>query len=279
VTRVLGIALAFAASGLGSVGFALTYLLGGQTQLEGLSLAVALGGLGVGLGLWGKGLTPADTTEEEWEDPGAGPPERARFREHLVPEEHALPRHAFLLALLGGALGTLGLAALLPLRSLGPAPGRALFRTAWRPGVRLVTADGDPVRLGDLDVGGMRTVFPEGHTDAADSQTLLIRLESGRYRARRGRENWAPGDHVAFSKVCTHAGCPVGLYQPDRHRLICPCHQGTFDVLDGARPIFGPVPRPLPQLPLEVDGDGFLRAQADYDEPVGPGFWNRELGS
>ena len=81
---------------------------------------------------------------------------------------------------------------------------------------------------------------------------------------------------MAYSKLCTHVGCPVGLYQADTHELLCPCHQSTFDVLDGARPSFGPATRSLPQLPLSIDRDGFLVAQADFDEPVGPGFWNRD---
>jgi ubiquinol-cytochrome c reductase iron-sulfur subunit len=92
---------------------------------------------------------------------------------------------------------------------------------------------------------------------------------------REGRETWGPEGYVAFSKVCTHAGCPVGLYQQQFKKLLCPCHQSTFDVADGASVSFGPATRPLPQLPLEVDDDGFLRAQSDYQEPVGPGFWDR----
>ena len=84
------------------------------------------------------------------------------------------------------------------------------------------------------------------------------------------------GLRIAYSKICTHVGCPVGLYQADTHELLCPCHQSTFDVLDGARPRFGPATRSLPQLPLAVDGDGFLTAQSDFTEPVGPGFWNRD---
>ena len=86
----------------------------------------------------------------------------------------------------------------------------------------------------------------------------------------------AVGDVVAYSKVCPHAGCPVGLYEPDTHRLYCPCHQSVFDVLDAAEPKSGPATRPLPQLPLAVDADGYLVARSDYTEPIGPGFWNRD---
>jgi ubiquinol-cytochrome c reductase iron-sulfur subunit len=268
----LRILAAFALSGAASVAFVVLYVAGGHTQLEGVFLALALAGLGAGLGLWGKALTPADTAAEPVEPLGE-PAARDEATDALVREEARLPRRRFLLAGLAGALGAFGLALLLPLRSLGPAVGRRLHETSWGPGLRLVTPGGEPVRADEVDVGGVLTVYPEGHVAAADSQVLLIRLEPGRYRPQPGREDWAPDDLVAFSKVCTHAGCPVGLYDPDAHRLVCPCHYATFDVLDACRPVFGPARRPLPQLPLEVDGDGFLRAQDDFDEPVGPGFW------
>ena len=120
----------------------------------------------------------------------------------------------------------------------------------------------------------MLTVFPEGFVDAADSQTILTRVGPEDVRPFPGRESWSPDGYLAFSKVCTHAGCPVGLYEAQTHRLFCPCHQSVFDVLDAARPTAGPAARPLPQLPLEVDPQGNLRSQSDFTEPVGPAFWN-----
>ena len=162
----------------------------------------------------------------------------------------------------GAAAGALGLAALFPIASLGPRPGNSLFVTKWRKGSRVVNEQGKSVKVDDLDVGGVITVFPEGHVgvgrlaDAADP-----RRRRRRSRPDQGRETWAPEGYVAYSKVCTHAGCPVGLYQQDIQRLLCPCHQSTFEVLDGARPVFGPATRSLPQLPLMVDDDGQLRAQ------------------
>ena len=133
-----------------------------------------------------------------------------------------------------------------------------------------------PVNVGDLEVGGVITVFPEGNVGSADSQTLLIRLANHAVTTRPGRETWAPEGYVAYSKVCTHAGCPVGLYQAGTERLLCPCHQSTFDVLDGARPVFGPAARSLPQLPLAVDGSGYVVSRGDFSGPVGPGFWDRD---
>jgi ubiquinol-cytochrome c reductase iron-sulfur subunit len=123
-------------------------------------------------------------------------------------------------------------------------------------------------------VGSIITVFPEGHTDAADSQTVLVKVEEGEARHLAGREDWAPEGLFAYSKICTHAACPVGLYQVDTHQLLCPCHQSAFDVLDGAKPVFGPAKRPLPQLPLVIGPDGVLQARGDYAIPVGPAYWN-----
>ncbi|MEA2902558.1 MAG: ubiquinol-cytochrome c reductase iron-sulfur subunit, partial [Actinomycetota bacterium] len=180
------------------------------------------------------------------------------------------------LKLFWAAGGALALSAVFPVRSLGPAPGKALLTTAWRPGSRLTDTDGRPVRVDTLQVGGTLTAFPQGAEKAGDSSVILIRLEEGVLRPRPGRESWSPRGYVAYSKICPHVGCPVGLYQKDTHELLCPCHQSTFDVLDGARPNFGPATRSLPQLPLAVDPQGFLVAQHDFDEPVGPGFWNRD---
>jgi ubiquinol-cytochrome c reductase iron-sulfur subunit len=180
---------------------------------------------------------------------------------------------------MAGAVGALGLAALFPIRSLGPRPGRGLKETPYRAGIRIVTEDGEPIAADTLPVDGVLTVFPEGHTDAADAPTLLIKLAPGRNDPKPGREDWvvsdATGELVAYSKLCTHMGCPVGLYQAEEGLLLCPCHQSTFDVPDHSRPVFGPATRSLPQLPLGVDDDGYLVAEGDFSGPVGPGFWDR----
>jgi ubiquinol-cytochrome c reductase iron-sulfur subunit len=118
-------------------------------------------------------------------------------------------------------------------------------------------------------------VFPEGSPGSADGQAVLIRVAPGLLHPKPGREDWSPGGLVAYSKICTHAGCPVGLYQADSHQLLCPCHQSTFDVLRHAIPQIGPAAAPLPQLPLAIDADGYVVARGDFSEPVGPSFWRR----
>jgi ubiquinol-cytochrome c reductase iron-sulfur subunit len=285
------IAVALVLSAAAALGLAVTYATGGQAQLEGLLLGLSLGSLGWALCAWGKyllppgpfvqqrhGLVEADPEQEPVSrlvDEGTGEASSRPGAEADTEGLDAVGRRPFLVKLLVGAAGALGVAALFPIRSLGPNPGRTLFHTSWRKGSRLVTEEGRLVRAGELEVGSVLTVFPEGHIGEADAQTLLIRATEDDLRTRPGRDDWAPGGQVAYSKVCTHAGCPVGLYQVDTRELLCPCHQSLFDVIDGARPVFGPATRSLPQLALEVDTEGYLVAQGDYDEAIGPGFWER----
>ena len=288
------IAIALAISAVTALALAVTFAFGGQPQVEGALLGVSLGSLGWALAAWGKHLLPAGPFVQqrhpfgEEDEANAEPVSRLVDAGEVdepgpdgvpaVPDDgggEPIARRPFLVKCLVGTMGALGLAALFPIRSLGPNPGRTLFETAWHKGSLVVDEGGHPVRAAQLEVGGVVTVFPEGHVGEADAQTLLIRADEDDLVTRPGREGWAPQGHVAYSKVCTHAGCPVGLYQVATRQLLCPCHQSLFDVMDGARPVFGPATRSLPQLALEIDGDGFLRAQGDYDEAIGPAFWER----
>ena len=267
-------ALAFVLSALGSFGLAVVYVMGGQPQLEGILLGIGLGGLGIGLVAWARNLMPSGPFVQARKVTLRQATELEEVEESLDQSVATIGRRRFLGRLLAVSLGAFGVAAVFPVRSLGTRPGRALFHTSWRRGSRAVTDAGQPVRPADLPVDGVITVFPDGAVGTEDSQTLLIRLPAGAYRPLPGREDWAPGDIVAFSKVCTHAGCPVGLYRADSKELYCPCHQSVFEVLEGAKPAAGPATMPLPQLPLDVDAEGYIVARSDYTEPVGPGFWN-----
>jgi ubiquinol-cytochrome c reductase iron-sulfur subunit len=270
------IVAALGVSILASLGLIVLYALGGGAQLEGILLALALGGVGTAIVIWAIALLPAPIEVEERHSLESSGEERAGAREALDPEQ--ISRRRFLVRLLGGASAVLGAALVLPALSLGPEPGRDLFRTGWRAGSRVVDANGTPIRPGDLPLGSVQTVFPSGEVGRPDSQTLLIRIRAEDLRLAAGRADWAPQGAIGYSKICTHAGCPVGLYRAEEHALLCPCHQSTFDVLRGAAPIFGPAARPLPQLPLEVDGEGYLVARGDFPEPVGPGFWDMTHG-
>ena len=266
------VAGAFAVTMLSGAALFVLYIAGGMPFLEGLLLALCLGGLGLGIVVWSRDLMSV-TVLEEPRKPIGHPGEAAHFAEVLA-DEAGFSRRRLLLLMLLGALGGLGAALLLPAFSLGPEPGQSLFRTAWRSGSRVVGTDGEPVRADDVVLGGVLTVFPDGSAGSADSQALLIRVEPELLQLPPERADWAPGGFVAYSKLCTHAGCPVGLYRAGTHQLVCPCHQSTFDVLKGAVPTAGPAVRPLPQLPITLQPDGTFVAVGDFPEPVGPSFWN-----
>ena len=261
------IAAAFTVSIVAGLTLGGVYWSGGQAQLEGILLALSLGGIGVGMVAWAKRFLPDDEVAEARGPLASDESDVAAFTADFERGEEAIGRRGFLVRLLLGALAALGVAALFPIRSLGPRPGRGLIRTPFHAGIRVVDDEARPVRPAELDPDSVTTVWPEGSVGAADAPTLLINA---------GLDTAGTVDGiVAFSKLCTHTGCPVGLYQRQEKLLLCPCHQSTFDVLDGAKPIFGPATRPLPQLPLAVDDDGYLIATGDFDAPPGPGFWDR----
>ena len=267
-----GLFLLAAAAGIGLL---VVYVTGGQAQAEGALLAVALGGIGAGLVRWSHGLTGKEPAiEQRVELPSASAPRR-EFMTALESGGRRLTRRRLLLGSLTAAGASLLAALLLPVRSLGPSPGRSLFVTPWKNGSRMVTAGGDPVVAADVEVGNVLTVFPEEHPEAEDAATLLIRVVPDELEMPAEAVDATYEGLVAYSKICTHVGCPVGLYRESTHELVCPCHQSTFAVLRGAEPVFGPATRPLPQLPVGVDDEGYVVALGDYPEPIGPGFWNR----
>lgn len=270
-----------------AIALAVVYSTGGQPQLEGAFLALALGGLGFGFIMWSRRFMPHEPVVEARHPIASTEEEVDAFREEFEQGEVILTRRKLLIRSAGAAVVALGAALLFPIRSLGPKPGAGLKNTPFAKGVYIVTANNQRVRPEDVNVNGVLTVFPEVPVgpnddgdpnlrpqDQADAPTLLIRPNEPVHPVE-GREDWTPDGLVAYSKLCTHVGCPVGLYQADEHLLLCPCHQSTFAVLDGAKPIFGPATRPLPQLPLALDDDGFLVADGDFSSPTGPGFWDR----
>jgi ubiquinol-cytochrome c reductase iron-sulfur subunit len=268
------ITVCFLVSAAAGVGLAVLYWRGGQPQLEGVLLATAFAGLAIGFVMWANRLLPQGPVAEEREPLVTSREEREAFEEDLE-RGGVMTRRKIILRALGLAVTSLGVAALFPIRSFGPRPGHTLEHTKWRAGLRLVTLDGSPLSVNDVPLGGLVTVFPEGSPGDGNAQAVLIRVEPGLLVPRKGREGWSPQGFVAYSKVCTHAGCPVGLYQAQTHELLCPCHQSNFDVLNGARPLFGPAAAALPQLPLQIDGEGYLRATGDFSQPIGPYFWHR----
>jgi len=263
----------FAGSLLASLGFMAAYIASAPNLVLGACLGLALAGLGIGVAVWSKGVMPPEEVVDQREAFSSGPSARTEAEEELLAGEAAIGRNRFVAGLAVAAAGTCGVAALFPIRSLGQNPGSTLLHTAWRNGRRAVTAEGVPVKASSMVLGDVLTVFPEGHTDDVNAATLLVRLNPNLLQLPPERSAWVPGGIIGFSKICTHAGCPVGLYRQTANQLLCPCHQSTFDVLHGARVIFGPAVKPLPQLPLLVDAGGYVQASSDFSEPVGPESW------
>jgi len=255
------------------------------TPLLGLTLGLALLLLGLGIIVFAKKLLPEEVSVQDRHD-GASPRDERRLTGATVlnmVDELGVRRRP----LLKGAVAVAGLglapAAAVTLGAFVKDPGKALYRTAWADGVRLLREDRTPIKPTDVTPGGLLTVFPdvEGGTtnEHADAPTLLIHLrtvDAQRVTLRKGYEDFNYGNYYAYSKICTHAGCPASLYEASTNLLLCPCHQSQFDVLDHCKPIFGPASRALPQLAITLDAEGYFIAKGDYPVPVGPAFWERD---
>jgi len=275
------IAVLFLAGMLLEVGFGWSYWVNSPSWILGATLGGGLSLMGIGLIAWGKYLMPRGPFVEERHDLASTSDERDAFAGAIIERgASVVKRRKVLGGLLGGGLGVFSVTALFPLiRSLGPLPKGSLFHTDWRKGSYAVDITGHRIHVDDLSIGSIVTVFPEGlqetNNGQAVDQTVLIRISNENFVTQKGRETWGPQGYLAYSKLCSHLGCPVGLYEQQLKMLVCPCHQSMFDVTNGAIPNFGPAPRPLPQLPIYVDAAGYIRAQSDFIEPVGPGFWER----
>jgi len=265
------------------------------TPLLGVTLGVALLAVGFGILIWGKKLLPKEVSIQDRHEGAVDEDGRIITGQTMayMADELGVKRRPLLgISLLAG-LAPVGAVAAAPLVGgliSQPHKNNQMFTTGFAPAdggqkIRLVKEDGRPVRPADVSTGGQITVFPgipHGVSNLhADSPTLLIHLrDSDAQESRRANERENHGDYMwgnfaAFSKICTHAGCPASLYEQQTNRLLCPCHQSQFLITDNARPIFGPASRRLPQLPIEVDAEGYFVAKSDYTETVGPDFWER----
>src|ERR1700722_1457622 len=257
----------------------------------GTSLSIALLALGAGSLIWVRHLTPNIEIAEERHDLRSDPEERKAFQREFAEgaaisqvTRRPLVRRTLLLA-----TAPLALAPLVLLRDLGPLPQTSLRHTVWRKGLRAVTLGGlRPLTPADISTpGSLITVIPEGYQDDQDALAkagvILIKFEPGQLNVPTNvvggtlvsTMNWTIDKIVAYSKICTHVGCPVALYEQTTHHILCPCHQSTFDAANGANVIFGPAARALPQLPLMLTSEGYLAAASDFTQPVGPSFWER----
>ncbi|CAN5353574.1 hypothetical protein BH23ACT3_BH23ACT3_16740 [soil metagenome] len=207
-----------------------------------------------------------------WVHAHVGGEEAEEERHHKGPDLHR--RRLLLGAGLGTATITAGVLAVPAARRVELATAR-LRNTAWADGVPVVDADGRPVVLDEVVEGDVMTVYPEGHVGSVDSQAVLVREPEVRFDEALVGSGWVMSGVIVLSKLCTHMACPLGLYQQRSGTLLCPCHQATFDVLDGGTPLQGPASRRLPRLPIGLDGEGRIVARGDFDAAVGTGFWWR----
>ncbi len=257
--------------------------------LLGVSIALATLAIGIGAVHWSKALMGGHDLVEERHLTRGSDETRSKAVEvfHLGNQESGFTRRKLIRNSLIGALVVAPLPGVVLLRDLAPAenPVPLLQRTIWDKGVRLARdPDGTPIKASDVTLGSVFHVIPEGldqteHKleEKAKAAVLLMRLDPSILEISPGRENWSYQGIVAYSKICTHVGCPVALYEQQTHHLLCPCHQSQFDITREAAVIFGPAKRPLPQLPIAVDDAGYLVARSDFTEPVGPSFWERNL--
>ncbi|MFC3688378.1 ubiquinol-cytochrome c reductase iron-sulfur subunit [Aquipuribacter hungaricus] len=252
--------------------------------LLGTGLFLALFGIGTGAVHWAKTLMPdhEEVDERHAIEGSAAEQEEAVGIITTGVAESGIGRRPLIRNTLVGALALAPLPAVVLLKDTGPNPEGVLAETIWRAGDRLVTdPTGNPVLASDLVIGSVVHVQPQGIEESshfldekAKAAVLLIRLEPDEVAESALAGSYA--GIVAYSKICTHMGCPVALYEQTTQHLLCPCHQSTFDVAADCKVIFGPAARALPQLPIEVDGEGYLVAKSGFSEPVGPSYWERE---
>jgi ubiquinol-cytochrome c reductase iron-sulfur subunit len=302
------VAALFGASMVCALGFCVAYFtlsigshptevfgLGASNVVLGISLGLALLCIGTGAIHWARKLM-TDHEIVEYRHPASSSEEDrvesiAAFTTGV--EESGIGRRPLIRNTLIGALGMLGLPAIVALRDLGPLPGDKLWHTVWRKGMRVVQdVDGALIKPADLVVGQLVNCEPElfFETDAngepkvegtellqekAKAAVILVRMDPSDITPTPDKANWGINGILCYSKICTHVGCPISLWEQQTHHLLCPCHQSTFDLADNGKVVFGPAARPLPQLPITTDSEGYIVAQSDFHQPVGPSFWER----
>ena len=243
--------------------------------------------IGAGAIHWAKKLMPDDEVVQERHPLTSSAIDRAEVAEIYKrgAAESGIGERKIIRRTLLGALGVFPIPLIVFLRDLGPLPGTKLRETIWAKGIHVVT---DPtyrkIKAEDIPVGTLINAVPENLKEIEEEEgnlnqrgkasIILVRMDPADIVSQQG-EGWDYQGILAFSKICTHVGCPTSLYQQRTHHLLCPCHQSTFDLSDSGNVVFGPAARRMPQLPITVDSEGYLVAQSGFQQPVGPSFWER----
>jgi ubiquinol-cytochrome c reductase iron-sulfur subunit len=262
--------------------------LGASNLALGGTIGLALLLIGVGAIQWARRLMADQEIAEERHSASSTSEDRVEALDILQQgaDESGIGRRSLIRRTLIGALALLGIPPIVLLADLGPLPGNKSAHTIWRRGTRILNdITFRPLKPEDLELGALVNGVPatlldleegkERNNARAKAQVLLIRMSPSEIRARENRKTWTVDGIMCYSRVCTHVGCPVNLYEQHTHHTLCPCHQSTFDLSDNGRVVFGPAARSLPQLPIMVDSDGYLVAQSDFTEPIGPSYWER----
>ncbi len=267
---------------VGALGFMAVYLLKRlgydwyYHQWLGFTLSLCGLGIGAALIIWGKTLMSGGDVEDIHHE--STDDERIEAVEIIEEGEDRLMGRRWLMRLVVAAGGLFGIAILFPVRSLGPSPNNGqLTSTPWRRGLRAIDADSKVITVDDFETGTVLTVYPEGFPGDKRAQALLLSMlpEEVDLPSDLNEQEYAPDGFLIYSKMCPHAGCPVGLYDKTQRQLVCPCHRSTFDASTGGDVVFGPAPLRLPMLPFEITSDGEFSALGDFPVPIGPAWWNR----
>ena len=267
----------------------------GTTRPLNIAIGVCMGMsillIGTGAIHWARKLMPDVEVVEERHDFSSSDEDKARLAETFGAgvDDSGFVKRPIIRRTLLGAMALFPIPLVVMLRDLGtdPDPAGSLKHTMWRSGMRLVTdSTHEPIKADAIPVGNLINAIPDGLVELeeeegnlnerAKSVIIVVRIDPADIVSQQGGTSEEPWDYngvLAYSKVCTHVGCPISLYEQRTHHLLCPCHQSTFDLADSGRVVFGPAVRRMPQLAISVDSEGYLIARGDFAEPIGPSFW------
>ena len=264
-----------------------------QTFLLGLTGGLATLLIGLACVHWAKTIMGDEEIAEDRHAASSSEADREEFAKEFAKgaEQSGLGRRKLIGGALGGALGLIVVPAVVLFADLGPWPtadlrNRTIERTIWAEGVKLVNdITQRPLKASDLELGQLVNAQPETlwnyegaefQIEKAKASIIIVRMDPSQIKIPESRQDWQVGGILCYSKICTHVGCPISLWEQQTHHLLCPCHQSTFDLANSGVVVFGPAARALPQLPITLDADGYLIARSDFTVPVGPSFFERD---